>query len=433
MRIYDIIEKKRDGLELLDSEIRFFIDGYTKGEIPDYQAAALVMAIYLRGMSDRETTVLTSAMAGSGDLLDLSVFGDLTVDKHSTGGVGDKTTLIVTPIVASLGCKVAKMSGRGLGHTGGTIDKLESIKGFRTELSPEEFISQVERVGISVISAGKALAPADKKLYALRDVTATVGSVPLIVSSIMSKKLAGGSKSIVLDVKTGSGAFCKSVENSRLLAEKMVTIGKASGRRVSAVITDMDIPLGTAVGNASEVKEAVAVLKGDDKNKDLIEVCVRLATEMVSNCLGYDLQSAEEQVRESIKNGNAYRKFVEWVSAQGGDVSSIEMENYGRAKYSREVLAPFDAYITKMDTEGIGTAAMLLGAGRKSKEDSIDFDAGVDIFAKTGKFVNKGDRIAVLWASNEELLDGAEEKYLQSLSFGTECPQKRPLIYDVVR
>lgn len=433
MRIYDIIEKKRDGLELSDSEIRYFIEAYTEGEVPDYQAAALVMAIYLRGMSDRETTVMTAAMAESGDMIDLSAFGELSVDKHSTGGVGDKTTLIVTPIVASLGCKVAKMSGRGLGHTGGTIDKLESIKGFRTELSSEEFISQVDRIGVSVISAGKALAPADKKLYALRDVTATVGSIPLIVSSIMSKKLAGGSKSIVLDVKTGSGAFCKTLESSRLLAEKMVTIGKANGRRVSAVLTDMDIPLGTAVGNASEVKEAISVLKGDESAKDLVEVCVRLATEMTVNCLGYGLQQAEDLVRDSVKSGKAYAKFVEWVSAQGGDVSCFEAEGYGRAKHFKEVLAPADAYITKMDTAGIGTAAMILGAGRRSKEDSIDFGAGLEIYAKTGKHVKKGEVIAMLLTDREETLCEAEAKYLRSLSFGELCPEEKPLIYDVIR
>ena len=318
MRMYDIIEKKRNGHELNENEIRFFIKGFTEGTIPDYQASALMMAIYFQGMTEKETVCLTDAMAKSGDTVDLSRFGTLSVDKHSTGGVGDKTSLIVGPIVASLGGKVSKMSGRGLGHTGGTVDKLESITGYNTTLTNEEFLNQVENVGVAIIGQSGNLTPADKKLYALRDVTATVDSIPLITSSIMSKKLAAGSHNIVLDVKAGSGAFMKTLDDAEALAEQMVKIGKSCNRNIAAVITDMNSPLGNAIGNSLEVIEAVKVLKGEVKN-DLYEVSVQLATLMLSLCFGWSEAEAEEKVISAIENGSAFSKMKEWIKAQGGD------------------------------------------------------------------------------------------------------------------
>ena len=317
MRAVDLIAKKRDGGVLTEEEIRFLINGYTDGSIPDYQMSAWAMAVFYRGMTDEETAVLTDAMMRSGDQVDLSCFGERSVDKHSTGGVGDKTTLIVAPIVACLGGKVAKMSGRGLGHTGGTVDKLESIAGFQTTLTPEQFRKQVEDIGVAVIGQSGNLTPADKKLYALRDVTATVDSIPLIASSVMSKKLAAGSRSIVLDVKCGSGAFMKTREDGTLLAEKMVAIGKACGRQVAALITNMDIPLGNNVGNALEVQEAVEVLSG--KQGDLRQICTALAANLLSLCHGWSPEEAERQVVDAIDSGKALQTMKDWVAAQGGD------------------------------------------------------------------------------------------------------------------
>ncbi|MBQ5902573.1 MAG: thymidine phosphorylase, partial [Clostridia bacterium] len=376
MRMYDIILKKRNGEELTDGEIAFFIDGYTRGEIPDYQASALMMAIFYKGMTDRETVCLTDRMAHSGDTVDLSRFGEMSVDKHSTGGVGDKTSLIVAPIVASLGGKVTKMSGRGLGHTGGTVDKLESISGYNTSLTPDAFLSQVERVGMAIIGQTGNLTPADKKLYALRDVTATVDSIPLITSSIMSKKIAAGSHNIVLDVKVGSGAFMKTPRDAEILAEKMVEIGKACGRNIAAVITDMDSPLGNNVGNALEVAETVSVLKNEKKG-DLREVSVALATEMVSLVFGLKHDEAEKKVVTAIEDGSAFEKMKEWIAAQGGDVAQIEDTSLlPRAKFSFDVLSDTDGYITEMNAEEIGKASVMLGVGRASKEDKIDYAAG---------------------------------------------------------
>ena len=370
MRMYDIILKKRNGEELTDGEIAFFIDGYTRGEIPDYQASALMMAIFYKGMTDRETVCLTDRMAHSGDTVDLSRFGEMSVDKHSTGGVGDKTSLIVAPIVASLGGKVTKMSGRGLGHTGGTVDKLESISGYNTSLTPDAFLSQVERVGMAIIGQTGNLTPADKKLYALRDVTATVDSIPLITSSIMSKKIAAGSHNIVLDVKVGSGAFMKTPRDAEILAEKMVEIGKACGRNIAAVITDMDSPLGNNVGNALEVAETVSVLKNEKKG-DLREVSVALATEMVSLVFGLKHDEAEKKVVTAIEDGSAFEKMKEWIAAQGGDVAQIEDTSLlPRAKFSFDVLSDTDGYITEMNAEEIGKASVMLGVGRASKEDN---------------------------------------------------------------
>ena len=433
MNMYDIITKKKHGEELSDEEIRFFVDGYTNGDIPDYQASALTMAICLQGMNERETTTLTCAMAESGDTVDLSEFGDLSVDKHSTGGVGDKTTLIVAPIVASLGAKVAKMSGRGLGHTGGTVDKLESFPGYNVALSPEEFRDQVRRIGIAVIGQSGNLAPADKKLYALRDVTATVDSIPLITSSIMSKKLAAGTHSIVLDVKYGSGAFMQTPSDALILAENMVKIGNAAGRRVSALITNMDKPLGQAVGNILEVMEALEVLSGTGPD-DLREVCLGLASEMISLSLGKTPREAKNMCIDAINSGLALDKFKEWIGAQGGNTKFIDSTLlFPRAKHSLEIRAIRAGYISAMNTERIGSCAVALGAGRVTKTDEIDYTAGMRIMKKTGEYVEKGDLLATLYTNNEEALPTAEKIYRRALSFSDEHLPETPLIYKIVR
>ncbi len=433
MRMYDIIENKRDGKELTGEEINFFIKGYTDGTIPDYQASALCMAIYFNGMTEKETVILTNAMANSGDTVDLSMFGTYSVDKHSTGGVGDKTSLIVAPIVASLGGKVTKMSGRGLGHTGGTVDKLESIPGYKTTLTRQEFISQVEKVGLAIIGQSGNLTPADKKLYALRDVTATVNSIPLITSSIMSKKIAAGSHNIVLDVKCGSGAFMKTVEDAEILANEMVKIGKGCGRNISALITDMDRPLGSAVGNSLEVIEAVKVLKGELDN-DLKEVCTALAAEMISLVYSLSPDEARLQVNDAINSGKALNKMKEWISAQGGDVNYIsDTELFPKAKYSLDVVSSEVGYVSAMDTEKIGLASVILGAGRASKEDSIDFSAGIEIYKKTGDKITKGNKIATLFTNSENSLKEAEKVYLSALRISTSKPEDKPLIYKIVR
>ena len=400
----DIIRKKRDGGELSDDEIRFFVEGYTAGNIPDYQAAALMMAIYYRGMSRRETVTLTQAMAHSGDTVDLSRYGTLSADKHSTGGVGDKTSLIVAPIVAALGGKMTKMSGRGLGHTGGTVDKLESIPGYRTSLSSEEFLRQIDEVGMAIIGQTGNLTPADKKLYALRDVTATVDSIPLITASIMSKKLAAGSHNIVLDVKVGSGAFMKTPEQAEELARAMVDIGKDCGRNMAALITSMDAPLGYAIGNTLEVQEAIAVLKGESSGA-LREVCEALATQIVSLTFGWSLEEAASRVREAIDSGMAFEKMRSWIAAQGGDVAYIDdPTRFPAAPCTREVLAPREGYIVAMDAERIGLAAVLLGAGRLTKEDTIDYRAGIILHKTRGDQVCKGECLCTLYSSSEATL-----------------------------
>lgn len=429
MRMYDIIHKKRCGLALDEGEIRFFVEGYTRGDIPDYQASALCMAICCRGMTSGETAVLTDAIMRSGDVVDLSMFGDLSVDKHSTGGVGDKTSLIVAPVVASLGGKMAKMSGRGLGHTGGTVDKLESIAGYRTSMTREEFIETVKNVGVCVVGQSGDLAPADKKLYALRDVTATVDCVPLIASSIMGKKLAAGAKSIVLDVKAGSGAFMKTVDDARKLADEMIRVGTMCGRNVRALVTNMDIPLGHNVGNSLEVAEAVRVLRGEQKG-DLYEICVALASNLVSMFKKISVQESQLMVVKSIESGAAFAKMKEWIAAQGGDVSMIEdTSELPRAPYSREIASPCDGYISHMNTEGIGLCASLLGAGRVNKGDSIDFGAGIELAKKTGDYVGKGEKIATLHASNEALFADAKEKFISSLEFSDKKTGKPQLIF----
>ncbi len=432
MRIYDIISKKRDGFELSDEEIAFFVKNYVKGEIKDYQASALLMAIYIRGMTDREMTSLTTEMAHSGDMLDLSDIDGITVDKHSTGGVGDKTTLIVAPVVASLGCKVAKMSGRGLGHTGGTVDKLESIEGFNVALEPENFIETVQKTGICVVGQTGDLAPADKKLYALRDATATVGSIPLIASSIMSKKLAAGSQCIVLDVKYGSGAFMKTAEDAVLLSEKMVAIGKAAGRNVAAVISDMDTPLGKNIGNILEVKEAVEILK-TGKDSDLTRVCVELAVNIIVLAFGISRSEAEEKVKTAISDGSAYRKFLEMVSAQGGNTELIEnTDKMQTASFRKEIISEYDGYISQTDAEKIGSSSVVLGAGRVNKEDSIDYTAGIILHKKAGDKVNKGDVVAELFTNTHQKLKDAEIMFNDALKFSENKPCEKPLIYKVI-
>lgn len=433
MRMYDIILKKRGGAELSDEEISYFINGYTKGDIPDYQAAALMMAIYFQGMSARETVTLTQCMASSGDTVDLSCLGTLTVDKHSTGGVGDKTSLIVAPIVAALGAKVSKMSGRGLGHTGGTVDKLESIPGYQTTLSHTDFFKQVEKVGLALIGQSGNLTPADKKLYALRDVTATVDSIPLITSSIMSKKLAAGSHNIVLDVKVGSGAFMKTVEEAQELASQMVDIGKRCGRNIAAVLTNMDIPLGSAIGNALEIKEAVEVLRGNQKGA-LYEVCLALATQMISLTCDINEEQAQEKVIGCIDSGAAFEKMKEWIAAQGGDVSYIEdTTRFPESQYSLSVTAEQDGYISAMDAQEIGNICVLLGAGRADKNDTIDHTAGIVLHKKVGETVSVGESLCTLHTNRQSILTKAKNRYLKSLSITAEKPKSNPLIYKVIR
>ena len=433
MRMYDIIEKKKMGESLTDDEIHFVIDGYVKGTIPDYQVSPLLMAIYFSGMDDRETAALTKAMMNSGDVVDLSEFGDATVDKHSTGGVGDKTSLVVAPIMASLGCKMAKMSGRGLGHTGGTVDKLESIPGFKTSLSPDEFFDQVRNTGLAIIGSTANLAPADKKLYALRDVTATVDSVPLIASSIMSKKLAAGAHNIVLDVKIGSGAFMKNEEDGRTLARKMVDIGKSFGRNIAAVVTNMDRPLGFAVGNSLEVLEAVSVIKNESRG-DLRDICVALASNLLSLCYGWSEEESEARANEAIESGAALEKFKEWITAQGGDASFVDDPSLlGKAEYAFEFKAERDGYISHMNAETIGKTASVLGAGREKKTDDIDHTAGIILKRKTGDYVKKGETIAFFYTSKEESEKAAAEMFSSAVDFSDESPIEKPLVYGVIK
>ena len=433
MRICDIIEKKRDGMALSDKEIAFFTSGVADGSIPDYQSAALLMAMYLRGMNDNETVMLTQAMAHSGEMLDMSRFGSMSVDKHSTGGVGDKTTPVIAPIVAATGCIMAKMSGRGLGHTGGTVDKLESIPGFKTSVAPKEFFEQVRQTGVAVIGSTANLAPADKKLYALRDVTATVDSIPLIASSIMSKKLAAGAHNIVLDVKIGSGAFMKTEEQGRKLAEKMVNIGKSFNRNIAAVITNMDRPLGCAIGNSLEVLEAVSVLKGNEV-PDFDRVCVALASTLLSLCYGWSREESEKRVYESIRSGAALAKFREWIFAQGGNTEFIDNPKaLGTAKYIIEYKAKGSGYISFMNTEVIGKAAAALGAGREKTTDSVDHTAGIMLKNKTGDKVNIGDTVAVLYTNKEDAEIEASRLISEAIIYSEEKPNEEPLVYGIIK
>ena len=433
MRMYDIIKKKRDGGALSEAEIQFFVKGYTNGEIPDYQASALCMAIWFRGMTVEETTALTLAVRDSGDKLVIHGFDGLRVDKHSTGGVGDKTSLAVAPIVAALGVKIAKMSGRGLGHTGGTVDKLEAIAGFRTNLTTAEFERAVDEAGIAIVGQSADLAPADKLLYALRDVTATVDSMPLIASSIMGKKLAADDDCIVLDVKTGSGSFMKSKEDSVELARLMVNIGQRAGKKMCALITDMDRPLGYAIGNSLEVIEAIEVLCGGGP-EDLRELCVALAANMLCLAEKGDYDFCVREVERVIASGEALEKLAAMVRAQGGDADWIyNTDNFPKAAYTHTVCAPTSGYITHVNAEEYGVAALLLGAGRSTKEDMIDLSAGIYLHAKTGDYVKAGDPIATLYASREGLFAASEARLLGATEIGNEAPAKRPLIFDVLK
>ena len=430
--MYDIIQKKKRGDALTEREIRFFVDGYVKGEIPDYQVSALCMAIWFRGMSVEETTHLTLAIRDSGGILHFDQLHGLRVDKHSTGGVGDKTSLVIAPVVATLGVQVAKMSGRGLGHTGGTIDKLEAFPGFRTDLSIAEFQRVVNETGIAIVGQSADLAPADKLLYALRDVTATVDSMPLIASSIMGKKLAADDDCIVLDVKCGSGAFMKSVEDSIELARLMVDIGKRAGKRMCALVTDMDRPLGNTIGNALEVEEAIQTLQGEGP-EDLTELCVALATRMLVLSERGNADFCESEVRRVIASGAALKTLAKMVEAQGGDRESVyNTALLPQASKQMTVCAPTSGYIQSVDAEGYGIAALLLGAGRNTKEDTIDLSAGIRLHAKTGDFVERGSPIATLYTSDARRLSDAESRLLGSTVIGLEKPMTRPLIFQIV-
>lgn len=432
MRMYDIILKKRANLPLTDEEIRFVIDGYVNGEIPDYQVSALLMTIVFNGMNARELGTLTLAMAQSGNMVDLSNIDGITVDKHSTGGVGDKTTLIIAPLVAACGGKVAKMSGRGLGHTGGTIDKMESIPNLKVSLEKDAFINQVNQIGLAVIGQSEGLAPADKKLYALRDVTGTVDSIPLIASSVMSKKLASGAQAILLDVKVGSGAFMKNIEDASELAKAMVDIGKENGRSVKAILTDMDRPLGHAIGNALEIREVIDTLKGHGP-EDLTHECIIMAAHMLVLSHMCDYETALNRVQQALDSGVALERLRLMVDAQGGDSRVIDDESILTiGQFTYDVIAPQDGYIIHMNTEQCGIASVMLGAGRTVKDGPIDYSAGILMHKKTGDSVTVGECIATLYASDESLLSNAAKTYLEAITFGETAPIMADTILDIV-
>lgn len=428
--MYDIIKRKRDGGELSDEEISFFIDGYVSGEIPDYQASTLCMAVFYRGMSLRETTALTMAMVRSGGVVDLSRIPGIKVDKHSTGGVGDKTSLVVVPLVASLGVRVAKMSGRGLGHTGGTLDKLESIPGLSVSMDRTRFERIVSEVGCAIIGQTGDLVPADKRLYALRDVTATVDSIPLIASSIMSKKIAAGTDRILLDVTCGSGALMKTLDDALDLAQEMVSIGECVGRTSVALVTNMDRPLGYCIGNALEVAEAVSTLRGEGP-KDLTDVCVELAATMVFLAGLGEMDVCRSLVRDQLAGGLGLAKLKEMVAAQGGKASLLDdaCDSLVAPRASREVTADSDGYLFAMDTERCGLASVALGAGRAKKDDAIDHSAGIVLVAKPGAAVRAGDVVATLHAASDSLLDEGERLFRSALDIRHERPKDTPLIY----
>lgn len=433
MRIYDIIQKKRDGQRLTCEEINYFVEGYTNGDIPDYQISALLMAIYLKEMNTKETIDLTNAMVKSGDMVDLSSINGIKVDKHSTGGVGDKTTLILGPMVAACGLPVVKMSGRGLGHTGGTLDKLDAIEGLRTDISKQDFIDIVNRINICISGQTANVAPADKKLYALRDVTATVDSLPLIASSIMSKKLALDSDAIVLDVKLGSGAFMKDLDHSIKLAESMVDIGEGVGRKTTAVITNMNEPLGYAIGNALEVKEAVNTLENKGP-RDLLELCLELGAHML--ILGEvceNIKQAKDKLMKVIENGSALNKFKELVKLQGGDVSFIEdTSKLPKAKHIIEVVSDKDGFVKSMNAENIGKYALELGAGRETKDSIINLSVGIILNKKIDEKVSTGDVLAVI--HSDDLKKGKEisDKLKKTIKIGDKNKRKKKLIYGVL-
>lgn len=424
MNVYEIIDKKKRGLELNQTEIEYLINGYVNNEIPDYQISAWLMAVYFQGMTDRELLALTNCMTKSGEIVDLSSIMGVKVDKHSTGGVGDKVTLVVAPIVAACGGKVAKMSGRGLGFTGGTIDKLEAIPGLKTALAEEEFFNMVNEIGLAVMGQSADIAPADKKLYALRDVTATVDSIPLIASSIMSKKLAAGSDKIVLDVTVGSGAFMKDKENAVQLAEKMVAIGNGAGKKTVAILTNMDVPLGKMVGNNLEVVEAIETLKGRGP-EDLLAVVVEIASTMLYLAQIGTKEECMKKVKRVIADGSALEKLKLMVERQGGDGSYIENpDQFEKAIYQHEIIANNSGYIGKMNTEECGKAAVLLGAGREVKDDPIDMTAGIQFNKKTGDAVKQGDIVAIAYSSSKEKL----QKGVQKISDIYDIVDKRPQV-----
>jgi len=428
MNVYEIIDKKKRGLELNQTEIEYLINGYVNNEIPDYQISAWLMAVYFQGMTDRELLALTNCMTKSGEIVDLSSIMGVKVDKHSTGGVGDKVTLVVAPIVAACGGKVAKMSGRGLGFTGGTIDKLEAIPGLKTALAEEEFFNMVNEIGLAVMGQSADIAPADKKLYALRDVTATVDSIPLIASSIMSKKLAAGSDKIVLDVTVGSGAFMKDKENAVQLAEKMVAIGNGAGKKTVAILTNMDVPLGKMVGNNLEVVEAIETLKGRGP-EDLLAVVVEIASTMLYLAQIGTKEECMKKVKRVIADGSALEKLKLMVERQGGDGSYIENpDQFEKAIYQHEIIANNSGYIGKMNTEECGKAAVLLGAGREVKDDPIDMTAGIQFNKKTGDAVKQGDIVAIAYSSSKEKLQQGVQKISDIYDIVDKRPQVVPEI-----
>jgi len=433
LRIFDVIANKRDGKELTKEEIEFFIKGVSDGSIEDYQITSLLMAIYLNGMTKKETSFLTLAMANSGDVADLSMINGVKVDKHSTGGVGDKTTLVVAPLVASFGVPVAKMSGRGLGHTGGTVDKLESIPGFDISMPIERFIENVNSINIAVVGQTGDLAPADKKLYALRDVTATVSSIPLIASSIMSKKIAGGADCIVLDVKYGSGAFMKSLDDATKLAQAMVDIGAEVGKKTVAVISNMNEPLGFAIGNSLEVCEAVDTLCGKGPS-DFEEVCIELAAQMLYLAGVGEVDTLKSELYNRLRNGVALSKFKEFISAQGGDISTIDnLDLLPIAEKRVNFVSEMSGYISEIDAEKLGIASMMLGGGRVKKSDSIDYGVGIILNKKVGEFVEKGMILATLFVNDEGKLDDVIELLEKAFLFSENAVEKEPLIAKVVK
>lgn len=434
MRMYDLIMKKRNGETLSEEEIKYMIAEYTADRIPDYQMSAMMMAIYFQGMSAEETVALTMAMAHSGEMLDLSSISGIKVDKHSTGGVGDKTSIALTPMVAACGVKIAKMSGRGLGHTGGTIDKLESFDGFTTGISTEHFMKQVNEIGVSIMGQTMNIAPADKKLYALRDVTATVDNMSLIASSIMSKKLAAGADAIVLDVKTGSGAFMKKEEDAFALAKEMVTLGNMAGRHTIAVVSDMDQPLGYAVGNALEVEEAIATLRGEGP-EDFTKLCMTLGTYMlIAGGVTDDEELAEQMLSEVIQNGSALNKLADFVAAQGGNAKAVyDTSLLPKASVTDEILSEQAGYVKKIDCDEIGICSLILGGGRETKESVIDLSVGMVLHKKVGDFVQAGESLATIYANDRDKLEVAKERFLKAYHFDKRQPEKLPFIKDVIR
>ena len=433
MRMYDLIMKKRNGGVLNKDEIEFMVSGYTEGKIPDYQMSAMMMAIYFVGMNDEETLHLTMAMAHSGDMLDLSGINGIKVDKHSTGGVGDKTSLTLTPMVAACGLTVAKMSGRGLGHTGGTIDKLESFEGFRTDISTEKFIENVNTIGVSIMGQTANLAPADKKLYALRDVTATVDNMSLIASSIMSKKLAAGSDAIVLDVKTGSGAFMKKKEDAFALAKAMVNIGNMAGRKTIAVITDMDQPLGYAIGNALEVKEAIDTLKGNGP-EDFTKLCYTLGSHMlVAGEIAGDTNEAFDMLKHAVESGKAFEKFVEFIGAQYGNTKQVyDTELLPKASLELPVFVDFEGYVEKIICDEVGICSLILGGGRENKESEIDLSVGLILHKKVGDFIDRDSEIATIYGNSREKINEAKERLKKAYFISKSKVSKRELIQGII-